>query len=70
MVKIELLFELSITALGFMAFFVFRSLVEEIRQVRQELHSLNLKIAELLANDQVFEHRLSLLERSEKGGVL
>jgi hypothetical protein len=61
----ETLFQLSLTALGVLSFFVFRSLVEEMRQVRQELHLLNIKIADLLAKDQVLEHRLSVLEQKK-----
>jgi hypothetical protein len=63
---LSLLLELSLTAVGFMAFFLFRSLVEEMRQVRHELHLLNVKIADLLAKDQVLEHRLTALERQKK----
>lgn len=62
----DTLLELSLTAVGVMAFFLFRSLVDEMRQVRHELHSLNAKIAELLAKDQVLEHRLNALERRGK----
>lgn len=62
---LNLLLESSLTAVGFMAFFLFRSLVDEMRQVRNELHLLNLKIADLLAKDQVLEHRLNALERQK-----
>lgn len=55
-------------ALGVMVFWQFRVLVDEVKELRREIHFLNLKIAEILASDKMFEHRLQLLENKQERG--
>lgn len=65
MVDVELLkilTELSLLAIGSIAFFFMRGLVAEVRHLRLEMHQLNLKLERHLSNISQLEHRLSILE--------
>lgn len=62
----SVIFESLLLAVGFLMFYLFRVLVTEVANLRREIHSLNEKIAEILASYRVFELRLSYLERKDK----
>lgn len=62
----SIVFESLLLAVGFLMFYLFRVLVAEVANLRREIHSLNEKIAEILASYRVFELRLSYLERKDK----
>lgn len=67
MVDVELLkilTELSLLAIGSIAFFFMRGLVAEVRHLRLELHQLNLKLERHLSNISQLEHRVSVLENA------
>lgn len=63
---IVFLFEATLAAVAILAFWQFRQLVDEVKELRKEIHSLNMKIVDILASDRMFEHRLSLLENQRR----
>ncbi|MEM4359739.1 MAG: hypothetical protein QXT45_04365 [Candidatus Bilamarchaeaceae archaeon] len=60
------LFEATLAAVAILAFWQFRQLVDEVKELRKEIQSLNMKIVDILASDRMFEHRLSLLENQRR----
>lgn len=62
----SIVFESLLLAVGFLMFYLFRVLVTEVANLRKEIHSLNEKIAEILASYRVFELRLNYLEQKGK----
>lgn len=62
------LMQILVTSLGVLLFYLFRNLVSEVTELRKEIHSLNEKIAEILASYRVFEVRLKYLENSKSLG--
>lgn len=63
--KIELsqVTQLMATGLGFMVFYLMKNLVSEVAELRKEIHSLNIKIAEILTQSKVFDVRIKRIEK-------